>query len=192
MKRLDQVVLIAAFVGFSWLAMQAVHELGHIVAAWATGAEVERVVLHPLTISRTDLGVNPHPGTVAWAGPIAGAILPLAAWAAAWACRAPGPYLFRFFAGFCLVANGCYIGAGSFQGIGDAGVMLAHSSPQWTLVLFGLVTAPTGLCLWHGQGRHFGLGDAQGKVDRTAAAVAACLLLATVAAELAALRGAIW
>jgi len=31
MKRLDQIVLIGTFIGFSWLAMQVVHELGHVL-----------------------------------------------------------------------------------------------------------------------------------------------------------------
>ena len=42
MKRIEQAILIATFLGFSWLAMQAVHELGHVVGAWLTRAEVTR------------------------------------------------------------------------------------------------------------------------------------------------------
>ncbi len=79
MKRIEQAILIATFLSFSWLAMQAVHELGHLVGAWLTGAEVTMVVLHPCTISRTDLGRNPHPSVVVWAGPLVGAVLPLLA-----------------------------------------------------------------------------------------------------------------
>jgi hypothetical protein len=63
-----------------WLGMQAVHELGHIVGAFLSGGMVERVVLHPFTISRTDLSHNPSPALVAWAGPICGVLLPLALW----------------------------------------------------------------------------------------------------------------
>ena len=61
----------------SWIGMQAVHELGHVLAASATGGTVQRVVLHPLTISRTDVSPNPSPLAVAWAGPLVGVILPL-------------------------------------------------------------------------------------------------------------------
>ena len=66
-------VLIGSTVLGSWLGMQAVHESGHALAARLTGGRVARVVLYPLTISRTDLADNPHPLAVAWAGPVVGA-----------------------------------------------------------------------------------------------------------------------
>jgi hypothetical protein len=49
----------------SWLLMQAVHESGHVLGARLGGGTVAQVVLHPLTISRTDLAANPHPLLVA-------------------------------------------------------------------------------------------------------------------------------
>lgn len=138
--------------------MQQVHELGHVLGAVATGGQVERVVLHPLTISRTDLAANPRPLVVAWAGPVIGFVLPVIVWATVAAMGLRLTFLLRFFAGFCLIANGAYIGAGSFGGIGDCGEMLRHGSPIWLLWLFGLVAVPAGLVLWNGQGRHFGIG----------------------------------
>jgi hypothetical protein len=36
---------------------------------------------------------------------------------------------------------------------------------MWQLWLFGMVTAPVGLLLWHGQGRFFGIGIAKGEVN---------------------------
>src|SRR3954451_22380263 len=100
--------------------MQAVHEFGHVLGAWLTGGRVARVVLHPLTISRTDLAENPAPLAVVWAGAVLGVVLALAAWGLAAAFRLPGAYLLRFFAGFCLVANGGYLAGGSFDRLGDA------------------------------------------------------------------------
>jgi hypothetical protein len=47
--------------------------------------------------------------------------------------------------------------------------MLRHGSPIWSLWLFGAITMPTGLWLWHRQGEHFGLGAAKGQVRRAAA-----------------------
>jgi len=138
--------------------MQAVHEFGHAIAAWATAGSVERIVLHPLAISRTDVEPNPRPLEVAWAGPIAGSVIPLMLWAAITCSRLSVAWLARFFAGFCLLANGLYIGIGSFQRIGDAGDLLRYGSPIWTLWLFGLATAPLGLALWNGLGSHFGIG----------------------------------
>src|ERR1700752_5121078 len=101
--------------------MQAVHEFGHVLGAWLTGGRVERVVLHPLTISRTDLAENPQPLIVAWAGPLIGVAFPVVAWGLVAMARMPGKRLLQFFAGFCLIANGLYIGVGSFNGIGDCG-----------------------------------------------------------------------
>src|SRR3954468_21842305 len=101
--------------------MQVVHEFGHVLGAHLTGARVERVVLHPLTISRTDLADNPRPLTIAWAGPVFGILAPLCVWVIAAAARMPGAFVLRFFAGFCLVANGLYIGVGSFGHVGDCG-----------------------------------------------------------------------
>jgi hypothetical protein len=164
-------MLIASTVIGSWLLMQAVHESGHALAGWLTGGRVTRVVLHPLTISRTDLDFNPHPLIVVWAGPIVGVLLPVAAWALAAWLRMPGAFVMRFFAGFCLIANGAYIAVGSFDGIGDSGEMLRLDSPIWLLWLFGAVTIPPGLWLWHRQGAHFGLGTAAGRVSRPIAYV---------------------
>jgi hypothetical protein len=159
--------------------MQAIHELGHVCGAWLTGGRVERVVLHPLTISRTDVTENPSPLIVVWAGPIVGVVVPLLTGLAATKARLTDAFVLRFFAGFCLVANGLYIGAGSFGQIGDCGEMLRHGSAIWQLWLFGIVTVPVGMRVWHGQGSHFGFGDARGRVSRGAAfrSLAVCVVL---------------
>ena len=145
MRRADQFVLIGSAVPLAWLAMMAVHEAGHVLGALLTGGTVKVVVLHPLKISCTVLSHNPQPLLVTWAGPVIGVLIPLAAFGVAAALRMPGAYLLRFFAGFCSIANGAYIGVGSFESIGDAGDMLRHGSPTWHLWLFGAVTIPLGL-----------------------------------------------
>lgn len=72
----DQILFVISLLLLSWLGMQAMHELGHIAAAYATGGNVVRVVLHPTAISRTDVSPNPAPLIVAWAGPILGCLFP--------------------------------------------------------------------------------------------------------------------
>jgi hypothetical protein len=129
--------------------MQAVHELGHVVAAWLTGGTVQRVVLHPFTISRTDVSPNPHPLVVVWAGPLVGVSLPLVAVVCSRMVLPAGRRFLDFFAGFCLIANGAYIGVGSIDAIGDAGDMLRHGSPPWLLAMFGILSATCGLWIWH-------------------------------------------
>ncbi len=185
MKRLHQYLLIGSFLPLCWLLMMAVHELGHVAAGLVTGGTVTKVVLHPLAISRTDVSPNPSPLFVVWAGPALGVLLPLSVWGVFSLARIPGGYLTRFFAGFCLVANGAYIGAGSFDAIGDAGEMLRSGTPLWGLWLFGAVTIPAGFWLWHGLGRHFGLGESRGRVEPWAAYLSLLLLLVTLLLELA-------
>jgi hypothetical protein len=185
MRRVPQILLIVTFIIFSWLAMQVVHETGHLLAARLTGAEVIKVALHPLIMSRTDVVDGAHPLVVVWAGPLVGSVLPLLLFGLAAGFRSPGTYLFRFFAGFCLVANGVYIGVGHFLADGaDPYVMLENGSPRWLLVLFGAVAFPLGLFLWHRQGTHFGLGNARGNVNLQATCISTALLVALVAAEL--------
>lgn len=169
----------------SWLGMQDVHEFGHVLGAWSIGGQVARVVIHPLTISRTDLSQNPNPLVVVWAGPVLGCLLPLAAWGLAAALRWSLTYLLRFFAGFCLIANGAYVAGGSFDRIGDAGVMLRNGSTAWCLWAFGAVTMPAGLLLWHRQGPHFGLGKTRENVSPAAAYACLATLLALIGLGLA-------
>lgn len=184
MFRLAQVTLIGSTLALSWLGMQAVHELGHVLGAWAGGEEVYRVVLHPLIISRTDATHDRLPLLVIWSGSLVGVFLPLGALAVMSLVRSRYSYLLRFFAGFCLVANGVYLGAGSFSGVGDTGDLLRYGSPRWTLIVFGLVCVPAGLWLWHGLGPSFGLGEAKGRVDRRAAVTILVLLLVLVLVEI--------
>jgi hypothetical protein len=163
--------------------MQVVHEAGHVVAARASSGTVVHVELKPWTISRTDVNPNPSPLLVAWGGPVVGTLLPSLSWLAARALRLRTEYLLRFFAGFCLIANGAYIGAGVFVPVGDAADMLRSGSGAWQLALFGLLAIPVGLALWHHQGEFFGLGPQRHAVTRAHAIGCATLLAGIVAAE---------
>src|SRR5262245_50003137 len=119
-----QALLIVATVAWSWLAMQVVHEFGHVVHAWMSGGHVTKVVLNPLEISRTDVQPNPSPQFVTWGGPVWGSLLPLAAWFVARRLGWARAWFLRFFAGFCLIANGGYLLAGSFYPAGDAETLI--------------------------------------------------------------------
>jgi hypothetical protein len=164
-KRFHQFLLIASTLVACWLGMQQVHETGHVLAGLITGAEVQKVVLNPTSISRTDLGANPHPLLVVWAGPVFGSAFPLSILIICIWRKLTFTFVIRFFAGFCCIANGAYIAYGVFDAIGDAGDMLRYGSSVWQLLLFGAVTIPIGFWLWNGQGKFFGLGTANGNVD---------------------------
>jgi hypothetical protein len=155
------------FLALCWYGMMAIHELGHVIGAWLTGGVVERVVLHPLAISRTDLSVNPHPLPVAWCGPVFGCLLPILIWLVARRLVGKVSHLARFFAGFCCVANGAYLGIGSFESIGDAGDLLKHQCPVGYLWLFGVAMIPIGFALWNGLGPAFGIVKRQSAPSET-------------------------
>ncbi len=142
----------------AWLAMMATHEVGHVLHAWASGGDVRAVRIPLLGYSVTEFDANPRPHFVAWGGAVWGSALPLAAWWTIRRLRRRGGGVAQFFAGFCLVANGVYLGAGWVYGVGDAGDLLAYGTPAWVMILFGALTAPAGLYLWHRLGPIFGPG----------------------------------
>lgn len=140
-----------------WYSMQIVHELGHVLGAAATGGRVTRVVLELFSFSRTDVDPNPRPLVVAWGGPLVGDALPLVLWVAIGLLRrgrSSGGWIMvhrlsAAFCGFCLIANGAYIALGSIDHIGDAGDLLRHGVPRWTLWVFGALACLLGLGAWH-------------------------------------------
>lgn len=146
-RRASQFVLIVGLVAFCWPMMMLVHEAGHVAGAWATGGHVQRVVWHPLLLSRTDVEPNPSPKIEVWAGPVIGAALPALLAAIVVAFRLKMSYLLVAFAGFCVLANGLYIGWGTFDPAGDAREMIRLGVPRWSMLAFGLAATLGGLWL---------------------------------------------
>ncbi len=127
--------------------------------------QLELQMTGPMTeagFSRTDTANVEHPLFVYGAGAVFGAVFPVVLWLAALgtmlrrsdcpkgqeqsACAART----RFFAGFCLIANGAYIGADfSITGPTGAGLLMEHGANRVVLVLFGLICVSSGLFLWH-------------------------------------------
>src|SRR5687767_2374241 len=93
-----------------WLGMMAVHEAGHVLHARLSGGVVDKVDIPLLGFSQTFYSVNPKPHFVAWGGAAWGCIVPLMLLAVF--SRAPrlARRAAQFFAGFCLIANGVYLG----------------------------------------------------------------------------------
>lgn len=164
--------------------MQTVHEFGHVAGGWVVGAQLKRVVLNPLEFSRTDFGSNPHRHITAWSGPVAGVVLPVVAWFVLSRCRMAVVFLARFLAGFCLIANGAYLGVGWTSRAGDAGMLLQEGSSVWILAAFGLVCVSAGLACWHGLGADFGIGPARKPVAWRSVGVAGVTLAATLSLNL--------
>jgi hypothetical protein len=170
-------VLIVSTGLLSWQVMQIVHELGHVLHAWWSGGTVTAVVLHPLALSRTDVSPNPSPHFVAWGGAVWGVLLPIAAWAGARRLRLPGLHVFAFLAGFCLIANGAYLGCGVWYPAGDAADLIDLGTPAWVLGSFGVATVGAGFCFWNGLGKQFGIGNPDAPPQRRLAILTAGLVV---------------
>lgn len=149
LPRFHKLLFSVSLVVLSWYGMMAVHEFGHVIGAILTGSTITQVVLHPLSISRTDVSPNPHPLVVVWLGPIVGSVVPLVLSQMMPKGNVSLRNIAQFFAGFCLIANGAYISIGSFDRVGDCDVMLRTGTPHWTMIAFGVFTVPLGLFLWH-------------------------------------------
>jgi hypothetical protein len=149
----------------------AVHEAGHVLHARASGGVVDRVSVPLAGFSQTFYSVNPRPHFVAWGGAVWGCVTPLMLLGAA----SGGPQGLRnalqFFAGFCLLANGVYLGVGWTTRAGDAGDLLEYGTPVWVLVAFGAMATAGGLYLWHLLGPPPVIG---GENERGGHASAAC------------------
>jgi len=185
MQRFHQIVFVISLLALSWLAMMAVHELGHIVGAVVTHGTVQRVVLDPTTISRTDVFPNPHPAIVVWLGPILGCLIPPFVCLTVPRRMTAVHNITMFFAGFCLVANGAYIAIGAWDGVGDCGVMLQLGSPFWTLPAFGVITIPAGIYIWHRLGSVYDFLASPSFVEPLAAYILLVVLTVTLACEFA-------
>lgn len=149
------VLLITAIA--CWYGMMAVHESGHVIHAWVTGGTVQAVKLPLIGFSETAFFPNPRPHAVVWGGPVWGCLLPMLIDGMAWLFAKKIRHFTRAFAGFCLMANGAYIGLGWIDRIADAGDMMHYGTPVWVMIVFGVVTFAVGILYWHGNGAAFGL-----------------------------------
>lgn len=179
-----QGLFVACFLAWSWLAMQGVHELGHVVGALTSGGHVHRVIWHPTTISRTDVTNSTSPLWVVWAGPLLGTALPTIATALLSRVRGVWSWSGRAFAGFCLIANGAYLAAGAVEKIGDAAELLRDGCPPLVIWLFGITATGGGLFCWHTLGPGFGLRSPWWHQRSVSAVVGmGSLLIATLALQ---------
>jgi hypothetical protein len=182
------IMLIGIWIPFSWLAMQVVHEFGHILAARATGATVEKVVLLPWTLSRTEVSPPAFPQIYHLSGALTGMLLPVILWLFGRLAKLRETFLLRFFAGFCLVANGVYLVAGIFYPMTDSGGYLAAGGSGWIPVAIGIPAVVAGFFLWNGQSKHFGFGPEPKEVSARSVLIAGTALLVLIIAEILLLR----
>src|SRR3954453_19383900 len=120
MSRPRTFLLLACAAYPAWLAMELLHELGHVLHALLTGGHVTHISLPLLDFSRTDVSPNPHPQFVPWGRPPTGSPPPLTPRLLPPPTRTRAPPPPRLFAGFCLICNGAYLALGPLMTAGDA------------------------------------------------------------------------
>jgi len=147
-----QIIIGMVVVVLSWYGMMVVHEAGHCLGAVVTGAKIERVVIPIVGFSRTDVSGGAPRLIVVWGGPVFGAFGPVLLLVVVNRFGNRVRHALLFFVGFCLVANGMYIGVGVFLRAGDCGEMLRYGAPIWLLVGFGVVSSVGGFLVWHRMG----------------------------------------
>jgi len=182
--RTTSCILIATWLPFCWLAMQLLHELGHLVAAWRLGVEIVQFHFGLLTVSHTMLDdAGQSQATLlatTWAGPMAGMILPLVIWGIVALFRLREAFLARFLAGFCLVANGCYLLCGPADGYADTGILLANGAMRWQLTVVGIIGITLGFLLWNRQGNNFAIGPTPRPIRPQSIAVSVICLVTMI------------
>ena len=141
------IVLVACY--GTWLGFLVTHELGHVLAAWVSGGRVISLSIPLLGFSQTIVHPNPHEAFEVWCGPVLGAVLPTIALLIVRSSRRRSPTLLGLFAGFCLIANGAYLGIGWIWRSGDAGDLVRLGAPIASLVAFGISCVGAGLYCWH-------------------------------------------
>lgn len=142
-----------------WLAMMTVHEAGHALHAWFSGGQVREITIPFPGFSQTVVDPNPRPLLVAMGGPLWGVLLPMLAALGWWSARVVGWHWAAGFAGFCLIANGAYLGIGAWDDVGDAGELQRRGVPRWVVSAIGIALLAAGLWLWHRLGRQRGSAD---------------------------------
>jgi hypothetical protein len=125
-----------------------IHELGHIVSAWFSQGAVEKVVLVPWKFSQTVITGSNNPLMDVWAGPALGVLIPVVIWVSLKKFKKENFYI-GVFTGFCLLANGLYIGVGWIDKVGDTGDILNHNGSVASMVAFGLICSIYGFYIWH-------------------------------------------
>lgn len=149
MKQFKPILFLLCLLTLCWLGMQAIHELGHCLAALMSGGSITKLVLDPLSISRTDVSPNPHPMFVVWAGPVFGSLAPLAIWKLISQDATIIRTCCGFFAGFCCVANGTYLSFGIINHVGDCGTMLSLGCNKLMIIAYGITSLIIGFAIWH-------------------------------------------
>lgn len=146
----------ALALALSWYLMQIVHEAGHVLHCRLGGGRVAGASFPLVGFSQTFYADNPHPLFTVWGGLVFGGVVPLLLLLPPFALwRWPGLHIVRFFAGFCLLANGAYLASGAVLLAGDTHDLAVLGTPRWVMFVGGVPACAAGLWLWNGLGGQY-------------------------------------
>ena len=132
----------------SWYPFMCTHEFGHIISAKLNGGQVEEVILVPWRFSQTVISGSTDSLMDVWAGPFIGVLVPCLLCLTLKIIRKSNFYTTTF-CGFCLLANGLYLGVGWIDKVGDCKDILANGGNVTSMIIFGLCACASGLLFWH-------------------------------------------
>ncbi len=146
------VLAVLALLASAFLAMEAVHEFGHVVCAWASGGRVVAVEIPLIGTSQTFVAPNPNEALVAEGGAVFGVVIPLLACGLSRLFRKGVPEgALEIFRGLCvLIANGVYMSVGlQAKRNTDAGDLVHLGVPGIAMIGYGAIAIVGGLLIWH-------------------------------------------
>ncbi len=131
-----------------WYSMMATHELGHVLAGWLSSHEISEFSFPLIGFSETSMNVYPRPAWVVWSGFASGVLSPLVVWLLTKRFKPEMARACQFVLGFCLLANGGYLGFGWIDRVGDIDELLIHGTPVWLLMIIGVALILWGRWCW--------------------------------------------
>ncbi len=140
MTKFRRVIPLLLLLIVAWCVMTFTHECGHLLGGWLGGGTLQQFDLAPWRLPYSLFDPDPRPLLTLWSGPLLGVAVPLLA---ALVIRRPWIW---FIAYFCLLANGIYLAAAWVSGdrFLDTQRLLDHGAHPITIVLYCLITIPTG------------------------------------------------
>lgn len=126
------------------------HEHGHAIAAWATGARVSRIVFHPFNWSYINYygSKAEYENFIIWAGTLFAAFVALLLIIIVWRWRKPGLLPILMTGAIACSKDGAYlIVSGIANTRGDGASLVKHGTPLVVVVAVGFILFAIGILL---------------------------------------------
>jgi len=144
-KTLQKCLIALGLIVFAYNAITIVHELGHAAAAMATGGEVDRIEVSPVSWSYAHFVSDPEPRATSWGGFLAAATIGPLVFFIVWGVKSRFSLWGLMLAMAGLVGSGVYMLVGAIIGIGDSASLMARGISPGILIIIGIGLICAGL-----------------------------------------------